>query len=78
MSKTNEINYVANVARVADVPVEEFESYLIRKPFSDQRRGGYLMDAGQILRRLPQPPARLRDTRRRFGMDIENFCLVRL
>lgn len=75
MSKANEINYVANVARVSDVPVEQFESYLIRKPFSDHRRGGYLMDAAQILRHLPQPPARLLDIGVGSGWTSKIFAL---
>lgn len=61
MTKIHEINYVDNVANTLNVPVEEFKNYLLRKPFSDERRGWYLMDIGQILKHLPQPPARLLD-----------------
>jgi SAM-dependent methyltransferase len=75
MAKTHEIDYVANVSKVLEVPIEQFESYLIRKPFSDERRGWYLMDVGQILQHLPQPPARLLDVGVGPGWTSKIFAL---
>lgn len=75
MSKAHEINYIANVSKVLNVPLEQFESYLIRKPFSDQRRGWYLMDVAQILKHLPQPPARLLDIGVGSGWTSKIFAL---
>jgi len=39
----------------------EVEAYLLGKPFNDARRGWYVMDLGQIMNLLPNPPARLLD-----------------
>jgi ubiquinone/menaquinone biosynthesis C-methylase UbiE len=75
MSKAHEINYIANVSKVLNVPSEQFESYLIRKPFSDQRRGWYLMDIAQILKHLPQPPARLLDVGVGSGWTSKIFAM---
>jgi ubiquinone/menaquinone biosynthesis C-methylase UbiE len=75
MAKAHEINYIANVSKVLNVPLEQFESYLLRKPFSDQRRGWYLMDIAQILKHLPQPPARLLDIGVGSGWTSKIFAL---
>ncbi|MBV9999025.1 MAG: methyltransferase domain-containing protein [Verrucomicrobia bacterium] len=57
----NEVNYVENISQVLKVPLDEVHSYLLGKPFTDSRRGWYLMDVAQILKLLPSPPARLLD-----------------
>jgi ubiquinone/menaquinone biosynthesis C-methylase UbiE len=75
MAKAHEINYIATVSKVLNVPLEQFESYLIRKPFSDQRRGWYLLDVAQILKHLPQPPARLLDIGVGSGWTSKIFAL---
>jgi SAM-dependent methyltransferase len=75
MSKINEINYVENVCRKLNVPTEQFGSYLVRKPFSDGRRGSYLMDLAQMLTLLPQPPARLLNVGVGSGWTSKIFAL---
>jgi len=35
MAKENEIDYINQVARIEDVPLEQFRQYLENKPFSD-------------------------------------------
>jgi SAM-dependent methyltransferase len=60
-SKLNEINYIENLSKVRGIPSAEVEEYHLRKPFIDNRRGWYLMDLGQIMKLLPDPPARLLD-----------------
>jgi hypothetical protein len=78
MATPDEINYIANVSKVLNVPLEQFENYLIGKPFSDQRRGWYLMDITQILQ-TPSPAAGTSFRYRgRFRMEVENLCTVRL
>jgi SAM-dependent methyltransferase len=58
-------------------PVEQFENYLIRKPFSDQRRGGLLKwMPGRLLRHLPQPTARLLDIGVGSGWTSKIFALT--
>ncbi len=61
MAKSNEIDYIKNVAEIEGITVEQFTNYLEKKPFSDHRCGDYLVDIGQIMRLFPQPPARLLD-----------------
>lgn len=61
MSKTNEVLYFENVIIKQALNPQEFEKYLLDKPFSDNRRGWYLMDIAQILKLLPPPPLRLLD-----------------
>jgi hypothetical protein len=39
MAKENEIDYIRQVARIEDVPLEQFRKYLANKPFSDSRCG---------------------------------------
>jgi ubiquinone/menaquinone biosynthesis C-methylase UbiE len=75
MATPDEINYIANVSKVLNVPLEQFESYLIGKPFSDEHRGWYLMDIAQILKHLPQPPARLLDIGVGSGWTSKIFAL---
>jgi ubiquinone/menaquinone biosynthesis C-methylase UbiE len=75
MGKTHEINYIATVSKVLNVPLEQFEDYLIRKPFSDPRRGCYLMDIAQVLKHLPQPPGRLLDIGVGSGWTSKIFAL---
>src|SRR5271165_6688555 len=58
-SKLNEINYIENLSRVRGISSNEVEEYLLRKPFIDPLRGQYIMDLGQIMKLLPDPPARL-------------------
>jgi len=60
-SKLSEINYIENLSKVRGIPATEVEEYHLRKPFIDTRRGWYVMDLGQIMRLLPDPPARLLD-----------------
>jgi SAM-dependent methyltransferase len=60
-SKLNEINFIENLSKVRGVSPAEVERYLLGKPFIDPLRGQYLMDLGQIMKLLPDPPARLLD-----------------
>ena len=60
-SKLNEINYIENLSKVRGISPSEVEEYLLRKPFIDPLRGQYMMDLGQIMKLLPDPPARLLD-----------------
>jgi SAM-dependent methyltransferase len=60
-SKLNEINYIENLIKVRGISPQEIEGYLLGKPFIDPLRGQYLMDLGQIMKLLPDPPARLLD-----------------
>ncbi len=75
MAKPDEINYIANVSKVRNVPLKQFKSYLIKKPFSDQRRAWYLMDIAQILKHLPPPPGRLLDIGVGSGWTSKIFAL---
>src|SRR4249920_1436329 len=43
-----EIQYVANLARVLNVPAQEVERHLSLKPFCDPARSTYLLDIAQI------------------------------
>lgn len=76
MTKINEINYIENISTVLNISLDEVHRYLLGKPFTDQRRGWYLMDIAQILKLMPQPPARILDlgigpgwTSKLFGMS---------
>jgi SAM-dependent methyltransferase len=60
-SKLNEINFIENLTKVRGAPPSEVEAYLLAKPFDDARRGYYVIDLGQIMKLLPDPPARLLD-----------------
>lgn len=75
MAKENEIDYIRQVARTEDVPLEQFRHYLANKPFSDVRCGEYLMDIAQILNLLPPPPAKLLDVGVGSGWTSELFAM---
>jgi SAM-dependent methyltransferase len=60
-SKLGEINYIENLSKVRGIPPAQVEEYLLRKPFIDHRRAWYVMDLGQIMKLLPNLPARLLD-----------------
>jgi len=60
-SKLNEINFIENLLKVRGISPKEVEGYLLGKPFIDPLRGRYIMDLGQIMKLLPDPPARLLD-----------------
>jgi SAM-dependent methyltransferase len=74
MAKANEIAYVEEVVRLNDVPLADFESYLLNKPFSDPRCHEYLMDAAQIMSLLPPAPAKLLDVGVGSGWTSELFA----
>ncbi|MBD2109764.1 class I SAM-dependent methyltransferase [Nodosilinea sp. FACHB-13] len=74
MSKSNEINYIKNVSSAEGIAVEEFTNYLEQKPFSDAQCGNYLIDIGQMMRFLPQPPARLLDIGVGSGWTSDLLC----
>jgi SAM-dependent methyltransferase len=59
--KLGEINYIENLSKVRGISPAEVEEYHLRKPFINHRRGWYVMDLGQIIKLLPNPPARLLD-----------------
>ncbi len=61
MSVVNELNYVANLARVLGVSRSDVERHLMEKPFGDTGRTRFLCDIGQILSFLPAPPSRVLD-----------------
>jgi len=61
MAKHDEISYIETVARVHDLEVSEFVRYLTDKPFSDPNGADYLIDLSQIIKLLPQKPARVLD-----------------
>jgi 2-polyprenyl-3-methyl-5-hydroxy-6-metoxy-1,4-benzoquinol methylase len=74
MAKANEIAYVEEVARLNDVPLADFEKYLLNKPFSDPRCHEYLMDAAQIMSFLPTAPAKVLDIGVGSGWTSELFA----
>lgn len=74
MAKSDEINYITKVAEIESVSVTSFKGYLFNKPYSDARCGEYLMDIAQIMRLLPQPPARLLDVGVGSGWTSELFA----
>jgi SAM-dependent methyltransferase len=74
MAKANEIAYVAEVVRLADVPLADFQKYLLNKPFSDPRCHEYLMDAAQIMSFLPPVPAKVLDVGVGSGWTSELFA----
>lgn len=75
MAKENEIDYIREVARIENVPLEQFSQYLANKPFSDSRCGEYLMDMAQIFNLLPAPPAKLLDVGVGSGWTSELFAM---
>jgi SAM-dependent methyltransferase len=74
MPKAAEVQYVANLSKVLQVPLQEVEQYLTLKPFCDPARGTYVLDIAQILRLLPPPPARLLDLGCGSGWTSEIFA----
>jgi 2-polyprenyl-3-methyl-5-hydroxy-6-metoxy-1,4-benzoquinol methylase len=74
MAKQNEIDYINRVAEVENVTVEQFNDYLIRKPYSDARCGDYLMDIAQVMKLIPAPPSRLLDVGVGSGWTSELFA----
>ena len=68
MAKSNEIEYIKQVAKVENIKEEDFANYLASKPFSDQRCGDYLMDIAQIMNLLP-PPSETTGCWRRKRLD---------
>ena len=75
MAKENEIDYIRQVARIEDVPLESFRQYLATKPYSDPHCGQYLMDISQILNLLPPPPLKLLDIGVGSGWTSELFSM---
>jgi len=74
MSKEQEIAYINQLAKVLNVSPDEVENYHLRKPFSDIICGSYLIDIGQIMSLLPQPPARVLDLGVGSGWTSEIFA----
>jgi SAM-dependent methyltransferase len=74
MSLDAEIGYVANMARVLNVPAGEVTWYLRNKPFCDPNRSTYIADIAQVLRLLPPPPGRLLDLGCGSGWTSECFA----
>jgi 2-polyprenyl-3-methyl-5-hydroxy-6-metoxy-1,4-benzoquinol methylase len=60
-SKLNQINYIENLSKVRGISPTEVERFLLSKPFIAPLRSRYIMDLGQIMKLLPDPPARLLD-----------------
>ena len=52
---------MANLAAALNISREKADRMLTGKPFNETRRGWYLMDIGQIMKLLPEPPQRLLD-----------------
>jgi SAM-dependent methyltransferase len=73
MAKANEIAYIDEVARIDRVPLADFQSYLLKKPFSDPRCHEYLMDVAQIMSFLPPAPAKVLDVGVGSGWTSELF-----
>lgn len=74
MAKANEIAYVEEVVRLNDVPLADFQKYLLNKPFSDPRCHEYLMDVAQIMSFLPPAPAKVLDVGVGSGWTSELFA----
>ncbi len=74
MAEANEIAYVEEVARLNDVPLADFQRYLLNKPFSDPRCHEYLMDAAQIMSFFPPAPAKVLDVGVGSGWTSELFA----
>jgi 2-polyprenyl-3-methyl-5-hydroxy-6-metoxy-1,4-benzoquinol methylase len=71
MPKQAEIDYVARMSRVLEVPTSEVERFLMGKPYTDPACGTYLIDVGQVLNLLPPPPARVLDLGTGSGWTAE-------
>jgi SAM-dependent methyltransferase len=74
LAKTNEIDYIQEVARKNAVKLDDFQRYLLSKPFSDPRCYEYLMDVAQILALLPPAPRKLLDVGVGSGWTSELFA----
>jgi SAM-dependent methyltransferase len=74
LAKNNEIDYIREVARKNDVRLDDFQRYLLNKPFSDPHCSGYLMDVAQILALLPPAPRKLLDVGVGSGWTSELFA----
>jgi 2-polyprenyl-3-methyl-5-hydroxy-6-metoxy-1,4-benzoquinol methylase len=74
MPRDAEIQDVANLAKVLNVPPQEVDRHLSGKPFNDPARWSYLLDVAQILKFLPPPPGRLLDLGRGSGWTSEIFA----
>lgn len=74
MGKLQEIDYINRVAEIENVPLDDFNNYLLHKPFSDPRCGEYLMDIAQVMNLLPAPPVRLLDIGVGSGWTSELFA----
>jgi SAM-dependent methyltransferase len=74
LAKTNEIDYVREVARKNAVQLDDFQRYLLNKPFSDPRCYEYLMDVAQILALLPPAPRKMLDVGVGSGWTSELFA----
>lgn len=59
--KQAEILYLESIAKGLKISHEAVEQMIGGKPFNETRRGWYLMDLGQIMKLLPEPPQRLLD-----------------
>jgi SAM-dependent methyltransferase len=77
MAKANEIAYIAEVARQNAVPLGDFQTYLLNKPFSDPRCHEYLTDVGQIMSFFPPAPADVLDVGVGSGWTSEFFARAR-
>jgi SAM-dependent methyltransferase len=73
MAKANEIAYIAEVARQNIMPLGDFQTYLLNKPFSDPRCYEYLMDVAQIMSFLPAAPSKVLDVGVGSGWTSEVF-----
>jgi 2-polyprenyl-3-methyl-5-hydroxy-6-metoxy-1,4-benzoquinol methylase len=74
LAKANEIDYVREVARKNAVKLDDFQRYLLNKPFSDPRCCEYLMDVAQIMALLPPAPRKLLDVGAGSGWTSELFA----
>jgi len=74
MAKRNEIDYIKIVSEVDKVPSAEFKNYLLKKPFSDPLCWQYLIDVGEIMKFLPNPPARILDIGAGSGWTSELYA----
>jgi 2-polyprenyl-3-methyl-5-hydroxy-6-metoxy-1,4-benzoquinol methylase len=74
MAKANEIAYIEEVVRINRVPLSEFQTYLLNKPFSDPRCHEHLTDVAQIMSLLPPAPAKVLDVGVGSGWTSELFA----
>ena len=74
MAKRNEIEYIEAVSKLDAVSSDAFETYLMKKPYSDKLCWQYLVDIGTVMRFLPEPPARLLDIGVGSGWTAEFYA----